>query len=104
MRKVTKRQINQIVDKYFGVIDKRALTKGEKGTLECAMSMAEDLLSQIPTKRELNLKINSIIEELFIGGQEVGAKRLVMEQSFKLDGPGWCKGAIIDILQKHLIK
>ena len=45
-----------------------------------------------------------IADELFTNGSNEKAKRLVLELENGKDGGGWCKGAVIDIIKKHLKK
>ena len=43
-----------------------------------------------------------IAEELFIGGMQQEAQRLVLEIEAGKFGGGWCKSAVIDLIERHL--
>lgn len=50
---------------------------------------------------------NEITDELFrfhVGATYEKAQRLVLELDKKLNGPGWSKKAMTDVILKHLLK
>ena len=52
-------------------------------------------------KKQLRKFIESVVGHLFLDGDSVPGVRLVIEHgTAKLNGAGWCRGAVSDVIMK----